>query len=185
MLRFKWLACAIVAVSACSNSAGRYEKEPAPEKVALPKGAQVAGNAGNAVPSAAPTDDTRFHLRPEEGALAVETMAGKAGTPLVANIVVTPASGLHIATDYPIKLSLTAPAGISLSKAELTAGGRDKAAGDATALTEQRLGFAVTATADKPGAYEITGTFKFGICEKDSCHPKRQPIVISVAANPK
>lgn len=184
MLRFSSLVCATLCAGACSNSAGRYEQEPAPapEKVALPKGAQTAGTTGTAAPPAA-SDDARFHLRPEEGTLTIDKMDGKAGAKLVSNLTVTPATGLHIATDYPIKITLTAPSGVTLAKAELTAGGRDKAVGDATALTEQRLGFAIAATADKAGVYEITGTLKFGICEKDSCHPKRQPIVISLAAN--
>ena len=73
--------------------------------------------------------------------------------------------------------------GVTLTKTELTAGGRDKTQGDADTLSEQLLAFGVKATADKPGAYEIKGTFKFGVCDKDSCHPKRQPITIVVAAN--
>lgn len=160
-----------------------------PEKVALP---QSLGGAGSSAPSAvaapaavpaAVPDDTRFHLSAEEGTLTVDNLEGKVASQLVSNVVVTPASGLHIATDYPIKLSLTPPEGVKLAKVELTAGGRDKSLGDATALTEQRLGFSIAATAEKAGAYEITGTFKFGICDKDSCHPKRQPIAISIAAN--
>ena len=27
----------------------------------------------------------------------------------------------------------------------------------------------------RPGSYEIKGMFKFGVCDKDSCHPKKQP----------
>lgn len=178
MFRLNWLVCGLFCASACSKSAGRYEKEPVPEKVALPP------SPGTAAPSsAAPADDTRFHLRADEGTLTIDKVEGKVGAELVANLVVTPGSGLHIATDFPIKLTLTPPDGIRLAKVELTAGGRDKAVGDATALTEQRLGFAVSATAEKAGTYEIAGTFKFGICDQESCHPKRQPIAIAVAAN--
>ena len=72
---------------------------------------------------------------------------------------------------------------LKLEKTELSAGGRNKVQGDAAKLSEQELAFAVKATADKAGAYEIKGVFKFGICEKESCHPKKQPITITVAAN--
>jgi hypothetical protein len=54
--------------------------------------------------------------------------------------------------------------------------------GDAATLTEQGLAFAVKATPDKPGTFEIEGVFSFGICEQDSCHPRTQPIKIQVAA---
>lgn len=184
MLRYHWLACATLVAGACSNSAGRHENDRAPEKVALPTGPQNPGTPqGPATAKAAPADDARFHLRAEEGTLTIDKVEGKAGAALVAQVVVTPASGLHIATDYPIKITLTPPSGVVVAKAELSAGGRDKAAGDAAELTEQRLRFAIAATPDKPGAYEVTGTFKFGICDKDSCHPKRQPIAIAIAAN--
>ena len=48
-----------------------------------------------------------------------------------------PATGYHVATDYPIKLTLEAPAGVTLAKTELTAGGRNKVQGDAETLSEQ------------------------------------------------
>lgn len=138
---------------------------------------------GSAQVTGAIVDDPKFHLQPEEGTLKVGTAEGKAGAESSASLEVTPASGYHMATDFPIKLTLEAPAGVKLAKAELTAGGRDKLQGDATSLTEQSLAFAVKATAEKAGSYEIKGWFKFGVCDKDSCHPKRQPIAITVAAN--
>lgn len=179
-------------VSACSKSPSRHNPDPGPEKVAIPGAASAssgpgssdgAATTGNAAPAAAGGGDARFHLRPEEGTLTIEKINGKVGAALVSNIVVTPAAGLHLATDFPIKITLAPTSGVALAKTELTAGGRDKSAGDASVLSEQRLGFAITATAEKAGAYEITGMFKFGVCDKDSCHPKRQPIAISIAAN--
>ena len=71
--------------------------------------------------------------------------------------------------------------GVKLAKAEYTAGKGQK--GDADAFSEQALGFSVKCTAQKPGSYEVKGWFKFGVCDKDSCHPKRQPITITVAAS--
>jgi len=115
--------------------------------------------------------------------LAIDSANGPVGAQIVANIVLTPATGFHISTDFPIKLTLIAPTGVKLAKAEWTAGGSGKSVGDASALSEQRLGFAIPAVADNAGTYEITGIFKFGICDKESCHPKRHPIAISIAAN--
>ena len=139
--------------------------------------AQTTGAPANAPPNPA------FFLKPEEGTLTVDKAEGKAGAEAKGAVKLSPATGYHVATDYPIKLTLEAPAGVKIEKTELTAGGRNKVQGDAETLSEQALAFAVKATAEKAGTYEIKGTFKFGICEKDSCHPKKQPITITVAAN--
>jgi len=183
------ISFAAFAVFACacsgSKSAGNQDKDTvaAPvegQKISVPGG---VGTPTTATAGGSVTDDPRFHLQPEEGTLTIDKAEAKPGAEATAGIKIAPASGYHVATDYPIKISLEAPAGVTLAKAELTAGGRDKSQGDATALSEQGLAFAVKATADKVGAYEIKGTFKFGVCDKDSCHPKKQPITITVAVN--
>jgi hypothetical protein len=187
MSRFAVLAL-LIACGNGSKSASDQQKTPektgAEEKIAVPgsKGAMTGAAEGAAV-GAASADDPRFHLKPEEGTLTVDKGVAKAGAEATAAVKLAPKPPYHLATDYPIKLTLEAPAGVKLAKTELTAGGRNKAQGDATTLTEQALAFAIKATADKAGAYEIKGVFKFGVCEKDSCHPKKQPITITVAAN--
>jgi hypothetical protein len=115
--------------------------------------------------------------------LTVDKAAAKAGA--VANVAVklTPNTGFHLATDYPIRLTLEPASGVTLPKVKLEAGGRDKAQGDAKTLSEQLIEFGIAATPEKAGTYEIKGVLKFGICEKEACHPKRQPISITVEAN--
>lgn len=185
--------------AACGNgskSPGDQGKSPTTasgeEKIAVPgaKGgaADTGAQATGAQPEGAGTgigaaNDPRFHLKPEEGTITVDKAESKAGSEATAALKLAPATGYHVATDYPIKLSLEAPAGVKLAKTEMSAGGRNKDQGDASTLSEQSLAFAIKATADKAGSYEIKGVFKFGICEKDSCHPKKQPITITVAAN--
>ncbi len=186
-------AVALVMISACGKSASNQDKEKpttpsGEERIEVPGtkegGPTAVGGAESAVQTTAQApDDPRFHLQPDEGALTVDKGEAKAGTEVTAAVKLAPGTGYHIATDYPIKLTLEAPAGVTLAKTELTAGGRNKVQGDAQTLSEQSLAFAVKATAEKAGAYEIKGVFKFGICEKDSCHPKKQPITITVAAN--
>jgi hypothetical protein len=189
-LRQIWLACALAGITTmgCGKSAGNQDKDTAPtvpEKVPVPKDTvAVPGQAkGGATVAGAPSDDARFHLHADEGTMTIDKAEGKAGAELAANIKVSPATGLHLATDFPIRITLEPPTGVKLAKTELVAGGRDKTQGDAATLSEQLLAFSVKATADKAGAYEIKGTFKFGVCDKESCHPKRQPITITVAAN--
>jgi hypothetical protein len=179
----------LIACGNGSKSPAEQQKTPSEgEKIAVPgpsatKGAPEAAAAEGGAQPMGTADDPRFHLKPEEGSITVNKAEGKAGGEATAKLALAPATGYHVATDYPIKLQLEAPAGVTLTKAELTAGGRNKVQGDAATLTEQALAFDIKATADKAGSYEIKGVFKFGICEKESCHPKKQPVTITVAAN--
>lgn len=122
-------------------------------------------------------------LGADEGKLAIESPAdAKAGTETIAKIKVTPAAGYHVNTEFPTKLTLTAPEGVTLAKSELKAGGMDKGKGDADVFEEQSLELGIKLTAAKSGSYTINGTFKFAVCDKDSCRPKKETIAIQVAA---
>lgn len=212
MSRFVVLALLIggslVSCAACGNgskSAGEQQKSvpsSSEDKIVVPgvKGAsegstEGAGIRGGSAVAAGSSDvltdasyqkvvaNAQFHLKPEEGTLTVGKADGKAGAATSAEIKLAPGAGLHVATDYPIKLKLMETPGVKLEKQLLTAGGREKKQGDAATLTEQALAFAVKVTPEAAGAFEIKGTFSFGVCEKDSCHPRTQPITIKVAAN--
>jgi hypothetical protein len=135
-----------------------------------------------ATPTPAPADD-RTRLRPEEGKLAIEPPAdAKAGAEAVAKITVIPGAGYHVNTEFPTKLTLTSPQGVVLAKAQLVAGGHDKAKGDADTLDEKQLAFAVKLTPAASGSYTINGDFKFAVCDASQCLPKRETIAIAVAA---
>jgi len=121
-------------------------------------------------------DDPKKHLQPEEGTLEIGKAEAKAGGEAVAKITVKPGAGYHISTDFPTELKLDPTPGVKLAKDTI---GKS----DADSLTEQGMLLTVKATPEKPGTYEIKGWFKFGVCDKESCHPKRQPIAIQVAAN--
>lgn len=185
MSRFLSLGFVVLAACSCSKSASNQQDKPtappADEKIAVP-GAKGGAPEREQVTGAAAADDPRFHLKPEEGTITVDKAEAAANTEATAAVKLAPSTGYHIATDYPIKLTLEPAQGVKLAKTELTAGGRNKSQGDAQTLSEQALAFAVKATAEKAGAYQIKGVFKFGICEKESCHPKKQPITITVAA---
>jgi hypothetical protein len=143
----------------------------------------MGGPAGGAPAKAPASDDARFKLRPEEGKLAIEAPAdAKAGSEAVAKILVTPGAGYHVNTEYPIKLTLTPPAGVTLAKDKFVAGGHDKAQGDADALDEKQLAISVKLTAASSGSYTINGNFKFAVCDKDQCLAKQETIAIAVAA---
>ena len=177
-------------VAACSKSAGNQDKvasPPAsgggPDVIAVPQGGPSMGQKPAAAPSAPAASDDRSRLHPEEGKLAIEPPAdAKAGAEAVAKVTVTPSAGYHVNTEYPTKLTLTSPQGVTLAKTEFVAGGHDNAKGDADALDEKQLAFAVKLTPAASGSYTINGSFKFAVCDQNQCLPKRETIAITVAA---
>ncbi|MEO8549830.1 MAG: hypothetical protein ABI678_07645 [Kofleriaceae bacterium] len=188
MSRMIWLIPLLVsACTGCQKSASSTEKaEPttANDRVPVPTD-RVAVVGGAPQTPGGNTDEARFHLHPDEGSLTIDKAEGKAGSELTSNIKVTPTGEFHVNTEFPIKLTLEPPTGVKLAKQELVAGGMDKAQGDAVAFSEKALSFAVKATADKAGTYDIKGTFKFAVCTNNNtkCLAKKQPITVTVAAN--
>jgi hypothetical protein len=190
MSRLALLALCVTA--ACSKSAGNQDKVSSPpppsgggqDVIAVPQGGPSMGQRKDGAPTKPdPAADDRSRLQPAEGKLAIEPPSdAKAGAEAVARITVTPGVGYHVNTEYPTKLTLTSPAGVTLAKAELVAGGHDKAKGDADALDEKQLVFAVKLTPAASGSFTINGSFKFAVCDQAQCLPKRETIAIAVAA---
>jgi hypothetical protein len=182
---------ALFAAAACSKSAGNQDKVSSPpsssggqDVIAVPQGGPSMGQPKEAAPvKPDPAADDRSRLKPEEGKLAIEPPAdAKAGSEAIAKILVTPGAGYHVNTEYPVKLTLTAPPGVTLAKDKFVAGGHDKAQGDADALDEKQLAISVKLTPASSGSYTINGNFKFAVCDKDQCLAKKEPIAIQVAA---
>jgi hypothetical protein len=182
MIRMASLAILVIAAcSSCSSKSAESKDQPSTppaskDKVAVPGG----GNEVQPTATGDTPDDPKKHIQPDEGTLDVGKPDCKAGSEATATIKVTPGAGFHVSTDFPSELKLDPPAGVKLAKATQTAGKGQK--GDAETFDEKGLSFAVKATPEKAGNYEIKGWFKFGVCDKESCHPKRQPITIVCAA---
>jgi hypothetical protein len=117
----------------------------------------------------------------DEGTITIEAAKGSHSEKLSATISIRPNPGFHISTDYNTALSLTAPADVMLPLTQYKGGGRH-AKGDFETLSEQVLKAVVVAVPGRTGSFTISGTFRFGICEQNSCHPKFQPITIDVTA---
>jgi hypothetical protein len=196
MSRLALIGLSLCFTAACSKSAGNQDKVSAPppstgggDVIAVPQGGPPQGGPTMGHPkdpapvAPSPADADRSRLKPEEGKLAIESPAdAKAGAETVAKVTVTPATGYHVNTEYPTKLTLTSPQGVTLAKAEFVAGGHDKAKGDADALDEKQLAFAVKLTPGASGSYTINGSFKFAVCDASQCLPKKETIAITVAA---
>jgi len=181
MSRIALAATLVAAVTAVNCSKSAKNQEPAPLPVTK---VEVPGAKGGAPETAQPaSNDDSMRLKPDEGQLAIQ-LAGdvKAGQETIANVVVTPGPNYKINFEYPTKLTLVSPTGVTLAKAEMKAGGPEKLKGDAEAFEEKQLKFAVKLVPAQSGSYTISGSFKFAVCDKDQCLAKREPIAIQVAA---
>jgi hypothetical protein len=178
----------LIAAAACSKSATTQSD---PGAAAPPSNTKIGEAPTNPPPAqqtpqttaAGPaTIDPQLRLHAEEGTLAVVPPADpKAGTEVVAKITLTPTAAYHVNMDFPIKLQLDPTTNVMLPKRELHAGGSAKQ-GDAEALDERQLVFAVKLTPTQSGNYTINGSFKFAVCTETQCLPKKEPIAIQIAA---
>lgn len=98
--------------------------------------------------------------------------AAKVNVKAVATVKVTAKGDYHINTEYPAKLSLTAPEGVKLDRNKLTLQ-------DAT-LTEKVLKFDVKLTASTAGKKTITGELKGAVCTENECLPFNENVSIEV-----
>ena len=171
-----------VACGACSKSAANQEPSTGSGATTETKAMTPMDTAGKPAKPAAGADD-RLRLHADEGTLAITPPAdAKAGAEAVVTILVTPKTGYHVNTEFPIKLTLEQPSGVTLARTEWKAGGSSKDKGDADALDEQHLALSIKLTPAASGTYTINGSFKFAVCDHDSCLAKKEPIAITVAA---
>ncbi len=173
----------LLGLGGCPGCAGGSQDAQPSKPVGNEKIAVPGGDPGKGPAIGGGGDSDRAKLHAAEGTLAIDAPAdAKAGAESTAKITVKPGAGYHVNTEYPIKLTLTAPDGVAVPKVLLEAGGHDKAKGDADQLDEQNLTFSVKLTPAKTGSYTVNGSFKFAVCDKDQCLPKKEQIAIVVAA---
>ena len=126
----------------------------------------------------------RFRLAADEGKLVIEPAEAKVGGEAIIKVTVNPGDAYKVNTEFPTKLTLETTQGVTIAKAELKAGGHDKAKGDADVFEEKQLVFAVKMTPAAAGNYTVNGVFKFAVCDKagSTCLAKKELIAIQLAA---
>jgi hypothetical protein len=132
-------------------------KETAPSKEPAP------------APAPAGEADASFQLTVEQPAPVA------AGAPATLRVRVTPGTGYKMNAEFPTKLTLEPPAGVTLDKTSL-------ALADAEKFDDHQLAFAVKATAASAGSYTVSGKIKFAVCTDATCDPKKRNISFTVAA---
>ena len=104
----------------------------------------------------------------------ISAPSAKANSKAVAKIKVEPKGDYHVNTEFPAKLTIEAPAGVTLDKAK-----QSKA--DAVKLDEKGLQFHVAFTSADKGAKEFKGELKFAVCKGESaCLPQSKKISFTV-----
>jgi len=147
-------------------------------------GSDGKATKGGTVGGAQETGGDRFKLAAEEGKLSIDSPEARAGGEATIKVTITPSEAYKVNTEFPTKLTLENTQGVTIAKAELKAGGHDKAKGDADVFDEHSLVFAVKVTPTAAGNYTLNGVFKFAVCDKagSTCLAKKEPIAIQLAA---
>jgi hypothetical protein len=110
----------------------------------------------------------------EDFDVSIKAPAARASAKGVASLKVTPKGKFHMNLEYPIKLTIAAPSGVSVERAKQTSK-------DATKFNEASAEFDIAFKADTPGKKSFTGELKFAICEQQtSCHPHVEKIAFDV-----
>lgn len=107
--------------------------------------------------------------------VSVGSVSAKVSESATATVRVEPQGGYKINEEFPAKLTLTAPAGVTLEKAKLTKG-------DAAQLDKSALVFNVKLTATEAGKKTVTGELRFAVCKETECKPMTQSVSIQVDA---
>jgi hypothetical protein len=90
-----------------------------------------------------------------------------------AQVKVSPVGPYKMNTEYPLKLTLTAPAGVTLEKAVLTAK-------DASKFDDTTASFDVAFTATSRGKKAFTGQYKFAVCTETDCFPQSKTVTFDI-----
>ena len=95
------------------------------------------------------------------------------GAKSTTSVTIATKNGWHVNAEAPITLSLTAPSGITLSKAKLVRA-------DLAASTKESARFDVAFEAAEVGAKVIAAEARFVICQETACKPVKETLSLSV-----
>jgi hypothetical protein len=153
------VASALLVGAACSKSEAPAPA-PAPAPVAPPPVAKEA-------PPGPSIEDNTFKL-----ALVSEAQY-TAGNPSTLRLVLEARGGYHVNQDYPIKVDLKAPPGVTLPKVSL---GKS----DAAEFGEKTARFEVPFTAPA-GEHELSADVDFAVCTPETCVPDQRKLAVKLA----
>lgn len=162
--------CAGWMASGCGSSHDSTLNAEPPSSVQPAQVAQTPPPAPPTPPAAVGpvVTDTGFELR----ATAEPTYT--VGQAAAFGIALSPRANYHVNQEYPIHITLRAPSGVTLQKAEL-------ARADAAEFTERLARFSVPFTAGTAGSARVEAEVDFAVCTPENCMPDRRTVAVSLA----
>jgi hypothetical protein len=103
----------------------------------------------------------------------VKSPSAKANERAVATVSLSPKGGFHVNTEYPVKLTVTAPDGVKVEKEKQT---KD----DAKRFEKAGLDFEVAFVAGASGRKSFTGELRFAVCTDTECKPSTEKVAFDV-----
>jgi hypothetical protein len=103
----------------------------------------------------------------------VTSPSAKVGERAVAKVSVSPKGPFHVNLEYPVKLSIVAPDGVTVEKAKQN---KD----DAKRFDKERLDFEVAFTSGASGKKSFTGEVRFAVCTDTDCKPSSEKVNFDV-----
>lgn len=129
-----------------------------------PEAAKPAAAATPAVATPAPSAAPTVAASPSAAApytVHIAPGAAVAGQPATSVIEVRPAAGFHMNLEFPARLRVSPPAGVTVTKPDLTK--------DDAELTEAHLRFSVAFNAAAAGKATLAGLGDFSVCNDTTC----------------
>lgn len=163
------LVIASLCLGACG---GRSDAPEAPSSAAQanpqPTPAVPTPPPSPATPAGPVVTDTGFELR------AAATGPFQVGQASSVSITLTPRSNYHVNQEYPIHVTLHAPAAVALQKTDLTRA-------DALDFGEQVARFSVPFTPSAAGQHAVDADVDFAVCTPENCMPDRRTVRLALA----
>ncbi|TPV95661.1 MAG: hypothetical protein B7733_08825 [Myxococcales bacterium FL481] len=95
------------------------------------------------------------------------------GAPVAATVRIEARPGWSLSLDYPVRLELSAPLGLTPSHQVWQRG-------QATTASEREVEFTASWSPTRSGPHAIAGEVRFGLCHDRACVPVRERILVEL-----
>jgi hypothetical protein len=100
----------------------------------------------------------------------------KKGAKAATKIHIEGTNGFHVNLEFPVKLTVSPPSGVTVEKQKQTQR-------DAVKFAKDGADFAIPFVAEETGKKSFTGEFKFAVCTENNCAPTVEKLAFDVEVN--
>ena len=133
-----------------------------------PGAARLGKPPGQPLEAGAKQADTAYQLKLDAPKTAAQ------GAESVVRVTVTPNEGWKMNDEFPTRMKVTVPEGVSVAKDSMVLK-------DAEKFAEKELTFAIKFTPQSSGEKSFAADFRFAVCTDATCDPKREQLAWVVA----